>query len=195
MVIGDTQHLIRFSFVNVFEPKPGLDNGEPKFSVMALIKKTDVDVVKKVKDHIERAAQQGIQKGLYNKAAALAPTFRKCLRDGDEYAALVDDGSRDSFKGYMFFNASCAVNRPPAVVDRYAKPIMRADDFYSGCYGLVDVNFFPFKHGQGGVAAGLNSCMKWEDGERLDGRVAPEQAFAEFIDKSEPSEALGKTGF
>ena len=40
---------VRFSFVNVFEPRAFGDNQTPKFSVMLMIPKSDVDTLKRMK--------------------------------------------------------------------------------------------------------------------------------------------------
>lgn len=195
MVIGSNAQLVRFSYVQVFEPKAmeGFGGGEPKYSVMVLIDKTHKELVAKVTKAIQDTMARGIEKGMYNKALTSNPAFKKCLRDGDQYAAEVDDGSRDACKGMMFFNASTNVANPPAVVDQYANPILDKNKFYSGCYGLVDVNFYPFKHGSGGIAAGLNSLMFKKDGQRLDGRTPATEAFKDFTEEEgEDSDADGQ---
>lgn len=179
MILGTKEKLMRFSFVNVFEAKSVL-GGDPKFSVQVMIPKSDTAAVKQVKDAIEEAKKAGIANGTFTAGAAKLPGFRTALRDGDEEAAA--DDNKAYLKGHFFFNASCAEKNPPAVVDRFAKPIMNRAEFYSGCYGVIDVNFFPFKFGKGGIAAGLNSIMKREDGEHLDGRQTAEQAFAQVVD-------------
>ena len=183
MIVGSKENPVRFSFVQVWEPKAKDANSDPKYSVQVCIPKTNTALVTAVKAAIEKAKQDGIGKGLFNKAQAENTAFRMPLRDGDQEAAEKDDGSRDYLKGCVFFNASSVADRQPGVVDRFAKPIMRQDDFYSGCYGIADINFYPYKFGKGGVAAGLNSVMKREDGERLDGRQSAEQAFAAFVEE------------
>lgn len=187
MIVGNKENPVRFSFVQVWEPK-SMDDGDPKYSVQVVIPKDNKALLSAVEANIEKAKQLGITKGLYNKAITDNAAFRTPLRDGDQEAAEKDDGSRDYLKGCMFFNASSSADRQPAIVDRRGAPIMRRDDFYSGCYGIADINFYPFKYGKGGVAAGLNSIMKREDGERLDGRLSTDQAFGQFIDEDEASE-------
>ncbi len=182
MILGTKATPVRFSFVQVWEPKAVEDNQPPKFSVQVIIPKSCTDMVEQVKAAIVKATNAGVQKGLFNKITTQNKDFRQPLRDGDQEAAEAEDGKRDYLKGAFFFNASAPMDRPPAIVDRFARPIIRRDDFYSGCYGIIDVNFYPFKFGKGGVAAGLNSIMKREDGERLDGRIPPEEAFASVID-------------
>ena len=179
MILGTKDRLMRFSFVNVFEAKPVLGS-EPKYSVQVMIPKTDTETVEQVKAAIKSAMDLGVSKGYFTAGGTKARDFRACLRDGDTEAEESDN--KAYLKGHYFFNASCNENNPPAVVDRFAKPIMNQSDFYSGCYGCIDVNFFPYKFGKGGIGAGLNSIMKREKGEHLDGRLDAETAFAQVVD-------------
>lgn len=179
MILGTKEKMVRFSFVNVFEPESVLGS-DPKFSVQILVPKTDTHAVAQIKTGINDAIAKGIEKGLFSKNNTQAKTFRTCLRDGD--AEAEEQPTKAYLRGYYFFNASCSEKNPPQVVDKFAKPIMDRTQFYAGCWGCVDVNFFPFKYGVGGVSAGLNSIMKRDDGERLDGRATAEQAFAQVAD-------------
>lgn len=183
MVFGTREELCTFSFVSVFEPKamPNDPNSKPKYSVQVMIPKTHTKTLQAVNDAIEAACKKGISKNMFNQATTKGKNFRMPFRDGDQEAAEHDDKSRDYLKGYMFFNASANENQPPNVVDSRAQPIIDRNQFYSGCKGVVDVNFYPYTTGSPGVAAGLNSVMKLADGERMDGRVAPDEAFKEFI--------------
>ena len=190
MIVGSKENPVRFSYVQVWEPRAMEEGQEPKYSVQVIIPKSNTALIDQIKKAIDAAKQRGIAKGLYNKAVTENVAFRTPLRDGDQEAAETDDGTRDYLKGTVFFNASSAQDRQPAIVDRFCKPIMRRDDFYSGCYGVADINFYPFKFGKGGVAAGLNSIMKRDDGERLDGRMAAEQAFAGEADVEGEGEQL-----
>ena len=186
MILGTKEQLVRFSFCKVFEAASVLGS-EPKFSTQVMIPKTYTKQVEAIKKAIKDAIALGVSKGMFTKAITSNPAFRTALRDGDQEAAEHADGSKDYLKGHYFFNASCKEDSPPAVVDRFAKPIMNRNEFYSGCYGCIDVNFYPFKFGKGGVAAGLNSVMKREDGEHLDGRVDAETAFAQVVDDESES--------
>lgn len=189
MNVGNKENLVRFSFVSVFEPK-SVDGSEPKYSVQVLIPKKHDSIIKAVEQAIADAVKIGVEKKLFGPKASAHDQFRWCLRDGDKEAEASDDGSKDYLKGHVFFNASCQEKNPPTVVDRYLKPIFNREEFYSGCWGVINCNFFPFKHGKGGVACGLNSIMKREEGERLDNRVTAEQAFADLVDKDEPQDEL-----
>lgn len=187
MIVGNKENPVRFSFVNVWETK-SIQGSAPKYSVQVVIPKTSTTVVESVQKAINAAIADGIKAGKFSKAVTDNPAFRRCLRDGDQEAKEKEDGSRDYLKGHFFFSAVAAEDRQPAIVDQKLQPIMRRDDFYSGCYGIADVNFYPFDHGKGGVAACLNSIMKRADGERLDGRMSPDQAFAKFADEDGESE-------
>lgn len=185
IVVGSKEKPARLSFVHLMEPTPSMSGDRNIYSVQVVVPKDDKAGIAAIKAEIDKAITDGIGKKMFNKATSLNPEFRRCFRDGDQKAAEVDDGSQDYLKNCMFFNASCSETRPPAVVNRFGKPIVRADEVYSGCYGLVSVNFYPFKHGKGGIAAGLNHVMVREDGERLDGRETADKAFAGLADSEE----------
>lgn len=188
MIVGNRKDPVRFSFVNVWEPKAMEEGGRLTYSVQVVIPKSNTALVEAVKKAIENAKVDGIKKSLFNEAATKNPAFRAGLRDGDQEAAEKENGSRDYLKGCYFFNASSSADQQPKVVNSRLEPIMRRDDFYSGCYGIADINFYAFKYGKGGVAAGLNSIMKTDEGDRLDGRQSAEQAFGEFADTEGESE-------
>ena len=189
-VIGNKEELVRFSYAHVWEPK-AMNEGDPlKYSVQILIPKTHKATLKTVNDAIDQAIKKGIADGKITAALTKNPSFRICLRDGDLEAAGVGDSSKDHLKGYFFFNASSKEDRQPTMLDKYGQVIMKADDFYSGCYGIADVGFFAYKNKGMGVAAGLNHLMKREDGERLDGLSSAETAFAAFKDELEGSSDL-----
>lgn len=190
MVIGNKDALVRFSFVRIFEPFLNKLSGAEEYSIQILIDKKHTGVVSQVVKSIEEAATKGAEKGLYSKVMLKSPDFRRALRDGDQFAAEVEDGSRECYKGHVFFNAKSSLEYPPSVVDNYGRAIIDKTQVYAGCYGLVDVNFYGFKHGKGGVAAGLTSIMKRAEGERLDGRQTTEQAYKDVVDKEDAASEL-----
>lgn len=186
-VIGTKENPVRLSFVHLFEPVDSMSGDRKNYSVQVVIPKAAKDVIALVESEIQKAITDGIGKKMFNKAISESAEFRRCLRDGDKKAAEVEDGSQDYLKGCMFFNASCSEDRPPAVVDNYGKPIIKADEVYSGCFALVSVNFYPFKHGKGGIGAGLNHVMKRGEGVRLDGRESADKAFKDLVDEEPTS--------
>lgn len=160
----------RFSYVHVWEPTAIGDNVEKKFSVSCIIPKTDKATVDKVNAAIQAAYTLGLSSKWGNKKPANA---KNPLRDGDT------DRDDENYVGSYFINASCKTR--PSVVGLDRNPIINQDEFYSGCYGYVSINFYPFDaNGNKGVAAGLNNVMKVKDGEPLGGRSTAENDFADI---------------
>ncbi len=173
---------VRFDWLFIWEARAAQEGGPKKFSACCLIPKEDKKQVKEIEKAIENAKQQGIAKGMYTEAQTKAKDFRMCLRDGDEEVAAEQRPAH--YKGHYFFN--CSSDAQPGIIGPDGKPILNPDSFYSGCYGHVDVNFYPFnKKGGKGVAAGLNNIMKAQDGDRLDGRQKAEDAFADLMPQSD----------
>ena len=161
---------VRFSYVHVFQPTAIADGAEPKYSVSCIIPKSDVKTLEKVRAAIRAAYAAGVPTKFNGKQPK---EWKNPLRDGDT-ARDGDDAYRDSF----FINASCRTR--PGVVDRNRQSIISEEEFYSGCYGYVSINFYAFNtSGNMGVAAGLNNVMKVKDGEPLGGRQSAESDFAD----------------
>ena len=165
---------VRFCYANVFEPTAMQEGGDKKYNVAVLIPKKDKATIEKINKAVENAIQAGIDKvGKNGKPVA---NLKMPLRDGDE--ARPDDAA---FAGCYFVN--CTSQRKPGVVDADLNPIMEKEDFYSGCYGRVSINFYAFNvSGNKGVAAGLNNLQKLEEGERLAGGSSAEEDFSDDDD-------------
>jgi hypothetical protein len=157
---------VRLSYVNVFEPRAGMNGGDPKYSVCVLIPKSDTATVNKVKAAIEAAKEAG--KATWG--GKVPPGVKVPLRDGDT--------ERDSaeYKGHWFINANS--KQQPGVVDAQLNPIMSKGEVYSGVYGRVSLNFYAYSQsGNKGVGAGLQNVQKLADGEPLSGRSRAEDDF------------------
>lgn len=179
----------RFCYVNIMEPREDL-SGNLKYSIQVLISKGDAQQIAAINAEIDRAAELGAARGKYKAPLIASPKFRRPLRDGDAFFAENPCDARDCCQGHYFINA--ANTRAPGVVDAHGRPMMDLGQIYSGCYGLVDVSFFPFAaSGNVGIGASLQNVMKKSDGERFDGRLAPEQAFAKYIEPQGASTAQG----
>ena len=160
---------VRFCYANVFEPVAMNDGETPKYSVCILIPKTDTKTLNAINKAIEAAKIAGKAK-IADKNGRIPSTLKSPLRDGD------DERSDDpAFKGMMFINANS--NRKPAIVDKSLNEIMSRDEFYSGCYGRVSLNFYAFNVQSKGIAAGLQNLQKLEDGEMLTGGSTAEEDF------------------
>lgn len=165
---------VRFSYLNAFEPKE-TPSGDMKYSASILIPKEDETGVKELQAAINIAVQKGLETNKFSKVQV--PGLRLPLRDGDEE---FEQGNRGpEYKGFWFINASS--KNKPGVVDKNAKPLFDADEFFSGCWGRADIGFFPYNQaGNRGVGVGLNNLMMLREGERLDGRQSAENAFSKY---------------
>lgn len=169
---------VRFSYAHVFEPRQSDNGGEPKYSVCILIPKTDKATVALVREAVAAAEE----KGKTSKWGGKLPAKRgNPLRDGDE------EEKGPEYEGMYFVNASTSCKNKPGVRVLEGGKVVEAldtEDFYSGCWGAVTVNFFPYdSSGNKGVGAGLNNLIKTRDDERLAGGATAEQDFADLGDE------------
>lgn len=166
---------VRFSYANVWVPKSmGDDDSNAKYSVSIIIPKSDKKTIKAVNLAIENAAANALNEVFGGKDPHKIPNFKWPLRDGDEERPD-DEAYADSY----FLNASS--KQAPGIVDRNRQKILDQTEFYSGCYGYADINFYGFNtSGNRGIAAGLNNLMKTKDGPAMGGRESAESAFADI---------------
>ncbi len=172
------------SYPHLFEASPN-PSGVMKFSASFLIDKTDTVTIDEINKAIDKAKAKGKGSIWNNKI----PSFRYLpLRDGD--AELANGEKEDPiYKGKFFLNASS--DTMPGVVGPDGKPLFDQNRLYAGCIVRGDINPFPYKNsGNCGVGWGLNNVMLISDGDRLDGRVAAEDAFAEYVADEENTEEL-----
>lgn len=159
---------VRFSYCHFFTPVAAQGSDQAKYSVSVIIPKSDEETLKRIKTAIEEAKKAGQTSKWEGKIPAKLHTP---LKDGDEEKP--DD---PAYANSYYFN--CSSKNQPAVVDRALQPIIDPTEVYSGCYGRVNVNFYAYNfNGVKGVAAGLNSVQKLEDGQPLGG-TAPSVAEA-----------------
>ncbi|KZL94338.1 DUF2815 family protein [Clostridium magnum] len=157
---------VRLSYAHLFEPH-AIEGNEPKYSVSVIIPKTDTETLKAIKAAVDEAKEQGKSKW----GGKVPPTLKTPLRDGD--AERPDD---EAYANCYFLNASS--KNKPGVVDASVQPILDATEVYSGCYGRLTLNFYPFSaSGNKGIAAGLGNVQKLADGEPLGGFTRAENDF------------------
>lgn len=161
---------VRFSYAHVFEPY-GQD-GNKKYSVSLLIPKEDETTIKNIIQAIETADKHG-QNTVYAGKKVINPL--SILHDGDE-----ERPSDPNYKGCKYINANSQFK--PSVLNKFKEEINDETEFYSGCYGIVSINFYPYNvNGKRGVACGLNNIMKLEDGERLGGSSSSKEDFSDIV--------------
>lgn len=163
---------VRLSYV--FVNKPSETTG--KYSVALLIPKSDLST----KADLDSAFEAAAQKGIKEKWGGVRPRFDYIIHDGD---GNKDDGTPypDECKGCWVLNAKASADRKPQVVGIDNINVELApQDIYSGMYGRVTVNFYPYVNPQGGkgVACGLGNILKTRDGESLSGGASAASDFA-----------------
>lgn len=166
---------VRFSYVEVFQPRAMEEGQTPKYSVSIIIPKKDKKTLAKIEEAIENVIEAN--KAKFTKNGKRLSSLQLPLRDGDEDERKSDD---PAYANAMFLNAKS--NRKPGVVDEDLNPILEASEFYSGCYGRASISFYAFdKNGNKGVACSLNNLQKLEDGEPLGSMSSPESDFGDDL--------------
>lgn len=186
---------VRLSYCYVGEAKEN-DHGEMEYSTQLLIKKGG-----EAHKAIHRAVMAAILAcpmagGDKAKAEKLFknPQFKKPLRDPE---AEGRDG--DEYEGNLFANAKTNAKKGrPGIVLKNGTKLTDPDDImdavYSGCFAHVSVTAYYFDNsGNKGIALALNNIMKTKDGDRLDGSVAAEDEFADFVE--DDGDDFGDDGF
>lgn len=149
----------RFSYLHCWEPD-SVNGGDPKYSVSAIIPKSDTKTINAIKAAIEQAKKDSVSKW----GGKVPANLKLPLRDGD-----IDRPDDEAYVGCYFFNANS--RQAPQVVDAKVQPILDQNEVYSGCYGKISVTFYGYNsNGNRGIAAGLGNIQKLKDGESLGGR-------------------------
>lgn len=162
----------------LFEASAIEDTQEPKYGITLLIPKKVADKeLAQLRKMITFVATEK-----FGPNWEKIPNFKLPIRDGD-----VDKPDKKEFAGMLFIGARSKTQ--PGVVDRHLKRITNKEEAYSGCKFVLQVNVYAFdiKNKQGGsvsrgVSLGLNNALVFEKGERIDGRIDAEEAFAEFVE-------------
>lgn len=155
--------LARLSYVHLDAPWSGQAGNEPRYSLTAIVPKSDTETVAAIRAAINEALDAGTQK-LWEgvRPNPEGRNFKYPLKDGDADLTSPDA----AYAGGMFLSAGSKTEVP--VFNRLMERIATGEA-YSGCHAVVSVNFFPFRKGASGVAAGLNAVLKYADGPRLGG--------------------------
>lgn len=162
---------VRLSYVNLFQPRANQQGQEPKYSVTVLLPKSDTATYQRIQAAIQAAYEKGVQ-GAWNGAR---PPLKHVIHDGDGVRPSGEPFGPEC-KGHWVFTASS--KQKPELVDANLNPIIDQTKVYSGVYGRVNINFYPYNNsGNRGVAAGLGPVQILRDGEPLGGRVTAADAF------------------
>ncbi len=157
---------VRLSYAHLFEPH-AIEGNDPKYSVSLIIPKDDIDTLKAIKEAVDQVKKDGTTKW----GGKVPPNLKTPLRDGD--AERPDD---EAYANSYFLNANS--KNKPGIVNKFGQPVTDATEVYSGSYGRVTLNFYPFSaSGNKGVAAGLGNVQKLNEGEPLGGLTRAEDDF------------------
>lgn len=156
----------RFSYLHCWEPD-SVNGGDPKYSVSAIIPKSDTKTISAIKAAVEQAKKDSVSKW----GGKIPANLKLPLRDGD-----IDRPDDEAYANSYFFNANS--RQAPQVVDARVQPILDQSEVYSGCYGKISVTFYGYNsNGNRGIAAGLGNIQKLRDGESLGGRSSASDDF------------------
>lgn len=184
--------LVRFTFVHLAEPYSYNDAPNPKYSLSILIDKEDHKTLELIKKNYQEAKQEGIEKYgqmFANKATPLKRqpgTINGILVDCDEDERYM--GNTD-YKGKYMMTAK-AVNAPDVCIISKGtvmklQPEQIKEEVYSGCYGKITFNFYPYSRTGTGIACGLSNVIKKKDGDFMGGRVSGLTDFADEVEEDD----------
>lgn len=182
-VTNVTTGKVRFSFVNIFTPKAFKEGDDPKYSLTIIIPKTDTATVAKLKAAVEAAKNKGLAEKFGGKMPAIfdqnfgGTTVRDADNDKNNDGELIVSQHPEAKGCYIMHVAS---KNQPGIIDENKEAVLDPKKVYSGCYGRVNITFFPYNsNGKKGISAGLNHVQFLEDGEPLGSTVRIEDAFAD----------------
>ena len=166
---------VRFAYTNVFEPK-SINGSAEKYSILVLIDKSDTDTIEKIRTAMDKAVELGIDKFKGVKPSAL----NWALKDGDE-----EHPNNEMYSNKMYLTPS--TNFKPEIIDTHRNKMTTDEDFYSGCWGKITINFYAYNNkGNKGVGCSFNNILKLEDGDRLTTQHTAENDFADELDNDLP---------
>jgi hypothetical protein len=177
---------VRFSYVNLLNPRASQQGGEEKYSVTILVPKSDVATKQRIDAAIAAAVEIGRSK---HWNGVVPPMLSTPVHDGD---GVKPDGMPrgEECKGHWVISASTKVDQPPVIVDANLNPIINPTEVYSGMYGKIAINFGAYLNaGKKGIGCYISkNVQKTRDGEPLgssapdvssDFGVAPQQPFGQ----------------
>lgn len=177
---------VRLSYEHILKPYKSPNAGpddDPKYSVTVLVPKSDTATKAKLDAGIAAAKKRGVETKKYKDGTPIdkLPTP---IWDGDGYRADGYSEFGPEAKGCWVFTASTGLDRKPRVVDASLNDILDPTQIYSGIYGRVGVDFFPYNFaGKQGVGCSLCNVQKLEDGEPLGAtRASAEDDFGDDFD-------------
>lgn len=173
-----TLRSVRLSYPHLFVPRaysgPGAQQAQsvPKFQTNLLIPKTDKENLALLQNAYKAAVAKGVATKFGGKAP---PDLRRPFYDGD---GLTPSGKEpgEECKGHVVLMAKSGTK--PPVYFKNTKTEARPEDAWAGQEAHVSVKLAIYTGLSMGVTAYLNAVLLLGRGERIDGRINPEEAFA-----------------
>lgn len=152
---------VRLAYMHLAEPHAAADGAEPKYSVAAIIPKSDKEQVDGLKKAMVAARDlkwgAGAPKGL-----------RSPLRDGDEKDEEGNFIRGEEFRNSYYINAASKKAVDVKILMGGKIVSCPAEHMVSGYYGSVQINMYGYDAaGNKGVSAGLNGVLITKRGEPL----------------------------
>jgi hypothetical protein len=157
---------VRFSYPNVFKPRASAEGAEPKYSMTALLPKSDKATLDKLSAACKEIYEENKGKGqaFYNLNY---DEVQKPFHDGDGRKPK-GGAYGDECKGCIVLNMSS--KNKPIVVDGQRNPVTDELSVYPGCYGRVNVGLYVYNvSGNKGIACGLNGVQTFGYGQAIGG--------------------------
>ena len=182
LLLGSPELPVRASFAHVFKPSklPGQPDTELKFSIQALIPKSDPNFIPTYQAAMQQAYEEAVaDKKKWNGMRPDWNALAVPLKDGDNPA--VNKGKTE-YMGHWVFSANTKPEYPPQVFNQSNVQLTSDAQFYSGCYCMVAGALMGYNFaGKLGIKMLLNGCLFIKDGEKFSGMESAESAFSGFM--------------
>lgn len=170
----------RGSFVHILEPHapkaaPGEAQQKARYQITIPLKADN-----KFWDEVRKL----VNDTAVGKWGKLPPKMKSPIKDGD-------NEGREEFAGKLTIQATS--NNKPDIVDKNLKPIMDANEIYSGAWYRASIRAYAWEHPTGGkgVSIALDNVMKVKDDEAFSGRTSADDDFAGFASSDSDDDMLG----
>lgn len=215
IVVGTQSQLVRFSYLQVFDPKPdpfNPESGELFYSLVAMVDKGSSEIMDQLKNGLVKAIDEGIEKrrlsakivGKYITKLKANKTFPVTLRGSEPYVPIQDgdyfvkmEKKTSEFSNHWFFNLRTS---SPVTCFNSAKEQIMDDQkgkYFSGWYGRLVINLSAYGRPNQGIGFYLSKVQFVKPGERLDGGLSADEAFGSFeddesieVDDTDPTEIV-----
>jgi len=167
----------RLSYVHLTRPYKQDGQQDEKYKVTLLIPKRDTATKNRIDACIEAAIRKGMSEYWGNQRPS-ADALNLPIYDGDGVRPSDKEPYSSEHNDHWVMTASCGTLRKPEVVDMQGNPIINESEIYSGMYGNVSIEFFPYNKGRRGVGCALGNVRKTRDGEQLAGGTTAADDFA-----------------